>query len=92
MAFYSAILRLRVYAELQGLFYKSPKFKNEKEYRIVISIAEERIQHKNNQENHKYFGDNNKKLLWIFSLRGGLITPYLFVVLPKEAISRVYIF
>ena len=89
-SFHAAVLNLRAYIELQGLFYKSPKFRDEKEYRVVISIADERIPH-NEQEAHKYFGENNQKMTEDFFVRGGLIVPSLSVVLPKDAISRVYI-
>ena len=85
-----AALQLRAYIEQQGLFYKSPKFKNEKEYRVLISIANERIPH-NEAEAQKYFGVNNKKMKEDFFARGGLIVPALSVVLPNDAISRVYI-
>ena len=90
MSFHGAVLKLRAYIELQGLFYKSPKFQNEKEYRVVISIANERIPH-NEQEAHKYFGMNNQKMTEDFFVRGGLIVPSISVVLPKDSISRVYI-
>ena len=90
MSLHFAVLQLRAYIELQGLFYKSPKFKDEKEYRVVISIANERIPHSEN-EAHKYFGFNNQKMTEEYYSRGGLIVPALSVVLPKDAISRVYI-
>ena len=32
MSFHGAVLKLRAYIELQGLFYKSPKFQNEKDF------------------------------------------------------------
>lgn len=86
----AAALNLRAYAELQGLFYKSPKFKNEKEHRVIISISNDRIPH-NEAEAQKYIGINNQKMTEDYFVRGGLIVPALSVVLPKDAISKVYI-
>lgn len=90
LSLHHAALQLRSYIELQGLFFKSPKFKDEREYRVVISIENERIPHSEN-EAHKYYGVNNQKMTEEYYSRNGLIVPSLSVVLPKDAISRVYI-
>lgn len=83
-----AILKLRSYIDAQGLFFKSNKFESENEYRIVICIADERIAH-SEHESRKYLGYNNKKMYEDFCVKRGLIVPYLNVVVPQEAISRI---
>lgn len=89
MNFDAAMLKIRAYIDLQGAFYKSPKFKSENEYRILISIDNDRIPRKKN-DGEKYFGENNKKIMEGFSTKYGLIVPFLDVTLPIDAISRVY--
>lgn len=88
--FIEYVLYLRAYIELQGLFYKSPKFEDEKEYRILICIENECIPHSEN-EAKKYNGRNNQKMVEEYYSKGGLIIPSLSVVLPKDSISRVSI-
>ena len=87
MAIHGAALHLRSYIELQGLFFKSDKFKHEKEYRVVLSISNEFIPRKNNLFN----GQNNHEMKEVFFTRNGLLVPALAVVLPKDSISRIYI-
>lgn len=73
-----AILRLREYIDTKGLFYKSVKFKDEKEYRIVIEIDEKIL-------------DANKidGIEECYCVKNGIISPYLNVQLPNDAISSV---
>lgn len=73
-----AILRLRDYIDTKGLFYKSVKFKDEKEYRIVIEIDEKIL------DANKIDGIEER-----YCVKNGIISPYLDVKLPNDAISSV---
>lgn len=80
-----AMLSLRNYIDSRGAFYKSSKFENEKEYRIVVEIAQERLE--SSKTNYK--GDFNKTLCEDYCVKNGIIAPFLEVQLPRDAISRV---
>lgn len=83
-----AAIAIRQYIELRGPFFKDNSFKSENEYRFLISIAEKRIPH-NNNEAQKYFGQYNKKLCEGFCERRGLIVPYMQVAIPENSINRI---
>lgn len=83
-----AMLKIRSYIDAQGLFFKSPKFSSEKEYRIVICISNERIPRKDG-EAEKYSGEFNKKMCEGYCVKNGLIAPFLQISFPKDAISRI---
>ena len=86
---FAAIL-LRNEIESKGLFIKHPEFSSEKEYRIVVNIAELRIPH-SKEEAQKYFGENNKMIVEDFCIKNGLIVPFLKVKVPPVSISKVTI-
>ncbi len=86
---FAAIL-LRNEIESKGLFIKHPEFSSEKEYRIVVRIAENRIPH-SKEEAQKYFGENNKMIIEDFCVKNGLIVPFLKVKVPSTSISMVTI-
>ncbi len=81
-------LRLQGYISNEGLFYKHAKFKNEKEFRIVISIAESQIPH-TRDEQKALIGTRNKNIQEDFYIRNGLVVPCLNVQIPEDAISRI---
>lgn len=83
-----AQLRLREYINAQGAFYKHPKFKAEKEFRIIIEISDGRIPH-DTEEAAKFVGINNQKIVEGFCTKRGLLVPFLSVALPNNAIQRV---
>lgn len=80
-----AMLNLRNYIDTRGVFYKSQKFAQEKEYRIVVDISQERLDSKISNFN----GINNKKLEERYCTKNGLIVPFLNVSVPPNAISRI---
>lgn len=86
---YIALL-LQYYISNEGLFYKHSKFKNEKEFRVVISIADSRIPH-TQDEAGKLIGSRNQQIHEDFYVRNGLIVPCLTVQIPEDAISRITI-
>ena len=73
-----------------GVFFKHPKFQQEKEFRIVIDIYDEHIPRKKGDA-EKYFGKNNKNLMEGFYTRNGMIIPFLGVTLPEDCISKMTI-
>lgn len=83
-----AVLKIRAYAESQGLFYKSNKFSGEKEYRILVCMSDDNVP-RLKSDAQKYFGKNNKELSEGFCTKNGLIVPFLNVKLPFESISRI---
>ena len=83
-----AQMKLRNYIDSHGAFYKHPKFESEKEFRIIIEIADERIPR--TEENAKeYFGEYNQKMVEGFCTKRGLVIPFLTVTFPEKAIYRV---
>ena len=82
-------IRLRNYIVSCGPFFKHPKFKSEEEFRVVLVIAEDSVPH--GKEAQRYYGKNNKEITEEFSVKRGLIVPYLSVVIPSESIYRVTI-
>lgn len=74
--------------ESKGLFIKHPEFSSEREYRIVVYIAEKRIPH-SASEAQKYFGENNKLIVEDFCVKNGMIVPFLKVKIPLASISKV---
>ena len=83
------MIEIRLYSELQGVFFKDPAFKPEKEFRVLFSITNERIPRAEGA-GEKYFGENNKKICEGFTTKQGLIVPYMSIQLPKDSVSRVY--
>lgn len=83
-----AQLTLRAYINAQGAFYKHPKFKAEKEFRIIVEISDGRIPHSREEAEH-FEGINNKKLVEGFCTKRGLVVPFITVTLPPKAVSRV---
>lgn len=85
-----AALHLRSDIESKGLFIKHPEFAAEREYRIVVHIADKRIPH-TLEEARKYFGENNKQIVEDFCVKNGMIVPFLKVKIPPLSISKVTI-
>ena len=85
-----AAMMLRNEIESLGLFIKHPEFASEREYRIVVHIAEKRIPH-TEEDSQKYFGENNKLLVEDFCVKNGLIVPFIKVKIPAASISKVTI-
>ena len=85
-----AALILRNDIESKGLFIKHPEFSSEREYRIVIHIADQRIPH-SLEEAQKYFGENNKQIVEDFCVKNGMIVPFLKIKVPENSISKVTI-
>lgn len=83
-------IQLRNYMRGKGLFYKHSKFKDEHEFRIVISIAEERIPLSSNESN-AWIGTVSKNIFEEFYIRNGIIVPCLNVPLRQNAVSRITI-
>ena len=85
-----AAIKLRNILESEGLFIKHPDFSSEQEYRIVISIDDNKIPH-SQHEAEKYFGNNNKQISEDFCVKNGLIVPFLKVKVPAEAITKIVV-
>lgn len=85
-----AALILRNDIESKGLFIKHPEFSSEREYRIVIHIADQRIPH-SLEEAQKYFGENNKQIIEDFCVKNGMIVPFLKIKIPENSVSKVTI-
>jgi|GEM_PF-357210 hypothetical protein len=83
-----AQMKLRSYIDSHGAFYKHPKFESEKEFRIIIEIADERIP-RTEENAKKYFGEYNQKMVEGFCTKRGLVIPFLTVTFPEKAIYRV---
>ena len=66
-------------------FFKHPKFEDEKEFRIVIEIADAIIPR---TDNH-FVGPYNKKMKYDFYTKNGLIIPCLYVKINKQSFSRI---
>lgn len=86
----SAATVIRLYIDTRGPFFKSDRFKSEKEFRFLVSISDRRIA-RSEEEAKKYFGKNNKTMVEGFFARNGLIVPYLQVSIPTNAITRLTI-
>lgn len=82
-------INLKSYIGLQGLFYKSPKFRDENEFRILLSFSDSRTPGVTGKPN--YYGKNNQEIKEDFRTNNGLIVPFLKVNLPHDSISRVHI-
>ena len=78
---------LKYYIETYGLFFKHEVFNNEKEYRIVLSIAEHNLHSKRDY----YINDNLKNMKLNFYERNGVFVPYMEVPINKDAIKEIYI-
>lgn len=81
-----AALSLRQYIDTQGYFYKHKSFKAEEEFRIILSISQERV----HKEKTDWFS-NMRGVKEEFFVRNGLIVPSFSVKIPTDAISRVYL-
>lgn len=82
-----AMITLRNYINTRGVFYKDKSFSKEDEFRVVITISEERL----HSDKSHYGGINNKELSLDFCVKNGLIVPFLEVTIPKKAIKRVVV-
>lgn len=83
-----AAITIQWYIEQQGAFFKDDSFSSEKEYRFLLSIADNRIPY-NEEDAQKYFGKYNKKLCEKFYDRNGVIVPYMQVAIPENSVSRI---
>ena len=81
-------ITIRNFIEIKGLFFKDSSFSSENEYRFLLSIAEKRIPHSENEAN-KYFGKYNKQICEGFGIRNGVIVPHLKVTIPPNSIGRI---
>ena len=81
------MMRLRHYMETYGPFYKHEAFKAEEEYRILLSITENRV----HEDKKHYFNGNLQKLKIDFCDRKGVFVPYLEVPIDKKAVRSVMI-
>lgn len=84
----SAALDLRRYIDTKGVFFKSDKFSQEKEFRISINADVEILKNINHSKNN-FIGENNKKIKEGFSVKNGLIVPHLEITIPDNSISRI---
>lgn len=66
------LIQIRNYIESNEVFFKNPAFESEKEFRIVIEIADERVHRPKNN----YAGKNNKQIEDEFTVKNGLIVPF----------------
>lgn len=82
------MIEIRNYIETQGYFYKSKDFKAENEFRVMITIVDERVPTQESDA-QKYSGIHNKKICENVCIKNGLIVPYLSVEFPVDAIKRV---
>lgn len=87
---FRAAIIVRNYIQLKGPFFKDDSFKSENEFRFLFSIAESRIPH-NKSEAEKYRGKYNKSLCEDFTVKNGLIVPFMCVSIPDNSISRITI-
>ena len=78
-------IKLRMFIDSFCAFFKHPKFEEEKEFRIVIEIADARIPR---TDNH-FVGPYNKKMKYDFYTKNGLIIPCLYVKINKQSFSRI---
>lgn len=81
------LIQIRNYIESNEAFFKNPAFESEKEFRIVIEIADERVHRPKNN----YAGENNKQIEDEFTVKNGLIVPFLLVKFDCNAITNVTI-
>lgn len=78
--------KLRLY----GLFFKHPAFQHEKEFRVVVATMDKQIPRSQDDANG-YFGKNNRHMIEDYYTRGGVIVPYLRIMLPDNCISHITI-
>ena len=78
---------IRRYIEAFGVFFKNEAFEHEKEYRIVLSIAEDRL----NSDRENYFNENLKRMNLDFRSKNGIIVPYFELPINKDAIKQITI-
>lgn len=81
-----ARVNLLAYVDRCGPFFKHRKFEHEKEYRIVIEVDDDYL--KRGGFSH-CFGANNKKIVYDFRTKQGLLVPFLKVTYNAEAVSRI---
>lgn len=79
---------IRHFIEIRGLFFKDSSFSSENEYRFLLSIADKRIPH-NEEDAQKYIGKYNKQICEDFCIRNGVIVPFLKVTIPPNCIGRI---
>ena len=77
---------LRQYLETRSYFFKHKAFEAEKEFRVLISISQDRL-HKDKSS----WVSSMKNVKESFFSRNGLIVPCLSVNIPENAISRIYL-
>lgn len=80
----AAALDLRKYIDTKGAFFKSDKFSQEKEFRIVFGINNDEL-----NQFDTFNGTNNKQITEGFNVKNGLIIPHLNITLPFDSISRI---
>lgn len=79
------MLRLWLYIESFGLFYKDECFSDEQEYRIVIQFREDVAK----TTISTYFNENNRDFKYDYFERNGLIVPYLSVPISRDSIKQI---
>ncbi len=88
MAYLIAQLKVRSYIDSKGIFYKHHKFKQEKEFRIVIEVSKDTIL-KNKEQRVQYEYKPGKYIYQDFCVKRGLIVPFIAVPFSENAISRI---
>lgn len=83
-------VKLKMYIDTFCAFFKSSKFSDEKEFRIVIEINDSRV-NRINKNSEKYIGSNNKYIKYDFCVKNGIIVPFLTVKLIKDSFKRITI-
>lgn len=81
-----ARVHLLTYIDSYGPFFKHDKFLHENEYRIVVEIQEKYLKD-NGMES--FFGRNNKKIEYGFTVKEGVMVPYLQVKFSTRALARI---
>lgn len=81
------VIDLKVFIDSFSAFFKHPKFEDEKEFRIVIEIADNRIPRNKNV----FVGPYNKHMRYDFYTKNGLIIPCLYIEINKQSFSRITI-
>lgn len=82
------MIYLRRYIESYGAFFKDESFKEEKEYRIVLEISENRLNGLKTNED-KFFNNNLNGIERDFFVRNGVLVPCLSVPINKNAITKI---
>lgn len=78
---------LRQYIESHGLFFKHAAFQAEKEFRIVLSLTDNRV----SASRENYYNENLKKMKPGFYERNGVLVPYMAIPINKNAVKQITI-